>query len=225
MQHRILVLGLIGTLAAAGCSQSPAIPQDDKQKLSYTIGHQVGMKIKEDGIDVDPALVAQGLSDVIGGVEPKLTEDEMRNVMMAYQQQRFQEFKDLADKNQKTGDEFLAENKKKDGVTTLASGLQYKVITAGKGRKPKASDTVVAHYRGTLLDGKEFDSSITRGEPATFPVANVIPGWQEALKLMPEGSKWEVYIPSNLAYGPRGAGANIGPNQTLVFEIELIKVQ
>jgi FKBP-type peptidyl-prolyl cis-trans isomerase len=133
--------------------------------------------------------------------------------------------KEVGDKNMKEGEAFLAENKKKEGVVTLPSGLQYKVITAGTGKKPKATDTVTTQYRGTLIDGTEFDSSYKRGQPTTFPVAGVITGWTEALQLMPVGSKWQLFIPSNLAYGPRGAGHLIGPNATLVFEVELLSIE
>jgi FKBP-type peptidyl-prolyl cis-trans isomerase FklB len=158
-----------------------------------------------------------------------LSEQEIRETMAVFQKEmmaRQEELsKKLGEKNKKEGDVFLAENKKKDGVKTLPSGLQYKVVKAGTGKKPKLTDTVTTHYRGTLIDGTEFDSSYRRGQPATFPVNGVIPGWTEALQLMEEGAKWELFIPSNLAYGERGAGRDIGPHATLIFDIELITIQ
>lgn len=224
MQMRMMIT-LVSALALGACSQSPSIPKDDKEKFSYAVGHQIGSRLKQDKVDIDAKMLGQAIQDVINGSPLKLTEEEMRGAMMAYQQKRMEEMQATADQNLKAGEEFLAENKKKEGIVTTKSGLQYKVLTEGKGRKPKETDTVVAHYRGTLINGTEFDSSIARGEPATFPVNGVIPGWQEALKLMPEGSKWQVFIPANLAYGQRGAGESIGPNETLVFDIELIKVK
>jgi FKBP-type peptidyl-prolyl cis-trans isomerase FklB len=142
--------------------------------------------------------------------------------MMAKQQELA---KRLGEKNKKEGEAFLSENRKKEGIKALPSGLQYKVVKAGTGKKPKSTDTVTTHYRGTLIDGTEFDSSYRRGQPASFPVSGVIPGWTEALQLMEEGAKWQLFIPPNLAYGERGAGSQIGPNATLIFEIELISIQ
>jgi FKBP-type peptidyl-prolyl cis-trans isomerase FklB len=157
-----------------------------------------------------------------------MTEEEIRQTMMAFQKEMMakqeEQMKKAGEKNKKEGEAFLAENKKKEGVITLPSGLQYKVIKAGQGKKPQASDKVTVHYRGTLINGTEFDSSIRRGQPATFPVSGIIPGWSEALQLMQEGAQWQLFIPPNLAYGERGAGNVIGPNSTLIFEVELISV-
>jgi FKBP-type peptidyl-prolyl cis-trans isomerase FklB len=185
--------------------------------------------MKRQSIDIDPDILAQGIKDVFAGGKLLLTEEEFRNTMenfrkdmMAKQKMQMQE---ISDKNKKEGEEFLAENKNKEGVITLPSGLQYKVIKEGDGNLPKATDTVTVHYRGTLIDGTEFDSSYGRGEPATFPVNGVIPGWTEALQLMKAGSKWQLFIPSNLAYGERGAGGRIGPNSTLVFDVELLSIK
>jgi FKBP-type peptidyl-prolyl cis-trans isomerase FklB len=158
-----------------------------------------------------------------------LTEEEARAAIMHLQaqlrQKQIEAMKLAGEKNQKAGEAFLAENKKKEGVVTLPSGLQYKILKAGEGKKPTAEDTVVCNYRGTLIDGTEFDSSYKRGEPATFPVRGVIKGWTEALQLMPVGSKWQLFIPPTLAYGERGAGAQIGPDATLIFEVELISIK
>jgi FKBP-type peptidyl-prolyl cis-trans isomerase FklB len=164
------------------------------------------------------------------GQKPLMTEQEIRDTIGAFQKEMMAKQQELAkqmgEKNKKEGEVFLAENKKKEGVKTLASGLQYKVIKAGTGKKPKATDTVTTHYRGTLVDGTEFDSSARQGKPATFQVKGVIPGWTEALQLMEEGAKWQLFIPSNLAYGERGTqGGPIGPNAALIFDIELISIQ
>jgi len=203
--------------------------QTAKEKQSYSIGADIGSKLKSQSIDIDTDLFSQGLKDAFSGGKLLLTEQEMKDTLTALQKELMEKQaernKQLGEKNKKEGEAFLSENKKKEGVKTLPSGLQYKVIKEGTGKTPKAEDTVVTNYRGTLIDGTEFDSSLKRGQPATFPVKGVIPGWTEALQLMKEGSKWELFIPSNLAYGERGAGGVIGPNATLIFEIELISVK
>jgi len=201
----------------------------DKDKLSYSMGVATGTQMKRQSVDVDVDMFAKGLRDSASGGKLQMTEQQVQDTLMKFQQEmtakQAEKTKQFAEINKKEGEAFLAENKKKEGVKTLPSGLQYKVITDGKGKKPKESDTVTTHYRGTLIDGTEFDSSAKRGQPATFPVKGVIKGWTEALQLMKEGSKWQLFIPSDLAYGDRGAGAQIGPNATLIFEVELISIQ
>lgn len=216
-----LILFSISSLALA----EEAALSTPKQKLSYTVGYQIGQSIKRQGLEVDTDVVGQAIKDVMTDAQPKLKPEEMQAAVQAHQQASTQKRAAQAGENKKAGEAFLAANKKKEGVVTLPSGLQYKVITEGKGKKPKLTDTIVAHYRGTLVDGKEFDSSYKGGQPATFPVNAVIKGWQEILPMMPEGSKWQVFIPSELAYGEAGAGADIGPNATLIFDIELISVK
>jgi FKBP-type peptidyl-prolyl cis-trans isomerase FklB len=200
-----------------------------KDKISYAIGADLAGRLKSQSIDVDPALVARGLRDIFAGTKPLLAPDEVRAAIMDLQNQLRQKqmlaAKAASEENKKEGEAFLAENKGKEGVTTLPSGLQYKVLQTGTGDKPKPTDTVVCNYRGTLINGKEFDSSYKRGQPATFPVSGVIKGWTEALQLMPVGSKWQLFIPPDLAYGERGAGGDIGPNATLIFEVELLSIQ
>jgi FKBP-type peptidyl-prolyl cis-trans isomerase len=201
-----------------------------KQKASYAIGMNWGTGLHRQGIDVDSAALVQGMKDALSGGKTLLTEEEARAALMQLQSemQAKQQAKAAqeGDANKKEGDTFLAANKSKEGVVTLPSGLQYKILTPGTGPKPAASDSVVCNYKGTLINGTEFDSSYKRGEPATFPVTGVIKGWTEALQLMPVGSKWQLVIPSDLAYGPRGTpGGPIGPNATLVFEVELMSIK
>ena len=209
--------------------KEPAPLTTPKDKLSYAIGTDVGRKLKSQSIEVDPAIVERALRDALSDTKPAMTDDEMRATLMDLQKQlrekQMAAAKELGEKNKKEGEEFLAANKSKEGVVTLPSGLQYKVLKAGEGQKPKPSDTVECNYRGTLIDGTEFDSSYKRGQPATFPVSGVIKGWTEALQLMPVGSKWQLFIPSDMAYGERGAGAGIGPNSTLIFDVELLSIQ
>lgn len=197
----------------------------DKQKFSYTAGYQIGQNLKRQNLDLDSKTFSQGVQDAMTSAKPRLKPEEMQAAVQNQQKKDMEKQAAVAKKNLDAGLAFLEANKKKDGVTTTASGLQYKVITEGKGKQPKSTDTVVAHYRGTLINGTEFDSSYQRNEPATFPVAGVIRGWQEVLPLMQEGAKWQVYIPSDLAYGPRGAGKEIGPNEVLIFDIELVSVK
>lgn len=192
-----------------------------KDKFSYSIGVDIGRRLKQQPLDIDPDILTRGLKDALGGEEVLLTDDEMRETFMKARQEQTQK---LSGDNKEAGEAFLLKNKDQEGVTTLPSGLQYKVVKAGSGRSPAATDTVTVHYRGRLLDGREFDSSYKRGEPTRFPVNQVIPGWQEALQLMKPGDKWEVYIPSDLAYGQQGSGPVIGPNAMLIFEMELLKV-
>lgn len=203
--------------------------KDQKDKISYSIGVNIGSSVKaqtqQQGLQLSPDMVAAGLKDALSGGKTLLTEQEVKDTLMALQRDMMSKQSEVGDKNKKDGEAFLAENKKKAGVKTLPSGLQYQVIKEGKGQKPKATDTVKANYKGTLIDGTEFDSSEKHGEPATFPLGNVIPGWTEALQLMPVGSKWRLFIPSDLAYGERGAGSLIGPNSTLVFDVELLGVE
>jgi FKBP-type peptidyl-prolyl cis-trans isomerase FklB len=212
---------------------APAPLTTRKQKFSYALGMNIGTSLggtlKTQAVEVDWSLVIQGLKDSTSGAKTRLTEQEEKAVLTEVQnevrKQQTEKTKEASEKNKTDGEAFLAANKSKEGVVTLPSGLQYKILTAGTGPKPTASDSVVCNYKGTLIDGKEFDSSYKRGQPATFPVSGVIKGWTEALQLMPVGSKWQLFIPSNLAYGERGAGAEIGPNSTLVFEVELLSIQ
>lgn len=200
-----------------------------KDKVSYSIGVDLGKSFKAQGLEVDADTLAKGMKDALAGQKLQMTDDEMRSTMMATQEEMMKKREAATESagadNKKKGEAFLAENKKKDGVTALPSGLQYKVMKAGDGKKPAATDTVECHYKGTLIDGTEFDSSYSRGQPATFPVNGVIRGWQEALPLMTVGSKWQLFIPSDLAYGARGAGGDIGPNETLIFEVELLGIK
>ena len=201
-----------------------------KQKASYAIGMNWGTGLHRQGIDVDNPALIQGMKDALAGGKTLLTEDEARSALMQLQKEMQEKQQAKAaqegEANKKEGDAFLAANKTKEGVVTLPSGLQYKILTPGTGPKPTASDSVVCNYKGTLINGSEFDSSYKRGEPATFPVTGVIKGWTEALQLMPVGSKWQLFIPPDLAYGPRGTpGGPIGPNATLIFEVELISIK
>jgi FKBP-type peptidyl-prolyl cis-trans isomerase FklB len=201
-----------------------------KDKASYAIGLNIGKSMHKDSVDIDPSILLRGLRDGLAGSKPLLTDEEARAAMVALQTEmrKKQEEKMLVqgETNKKEGEVFLADNKTKDGIVTLPSGLQYKILKEGTGPKPAATDTVVCNYKGTLLDNTEFDSSYKRGQPATFPVSGVIKGWTEALQLMPVGSKWQLFIPSELAYGARGGpGGGIGPNATLLFEVELVSIQ
>ncbi len=202
-----------------------------KQKFSYALGMNIGtgysQGLKKQSVEVDWNLVIQGLKDSVSGTKTRLTEDEAKAVLTEVQNEvrkdQQEKMEQAAAKNKTEGEAFLAANKGKPGVVTLPSGLQYKILTAGTGPKPTASDSVVCNYRGTLINGTEFDSSYKRGQPATFGVGQVIKGWTEALQLMPVGSKWQLFIPSNLAYGERGPG-EIGPNATLIFDVELLSI-
>lgn len=224
-----------GLVAGSGYGQDKPELTTPKQRVSYCIGVNIGGNLKNQEVDVDTKALAAGITDAISG-KPALSAAEMREVMAAFQEQmesrmmaeeKAMEERDAKEgpENLKKGEAFLAENAKKEGVKTTASGLQYKVLKSGSGKTPNAADTVKTHYHGTLIDGTVFDSSVERGEPISFPVNRVIPGWTEALQLMKEGDKWELTIPSKLAYGERGAGDKIGPNSTLVFQVELISVE
>jgi FKBP-type peptidyl-prolyl cis-trans isomerase len=227
MKLRVITVLSLGIFAAqvssAGEPQQTLTTQQDK--LSYTFGQQFGKNIanylKQQGIKLNSNKLVKGIKHALTDKKPLLTEQEMGQVLMAFQREKFMQ---LAEKNRQKGEAFLAKNAKKEGVVSLPSGLQYKVITPGDGKTPKATDKVTTHYRGTLIDGTEFDSSYKRKKPATFPVKGVIAGWTEALQLMKEGAKWKLFIPAKLAYGMRGAGNKIGPNTTLIFKIELLKV-
>ncbi len=224
----IAALGFL-FLAFQASAGEDLVLKNQKDKVSYIIGMEIGKNFKKQSVDVDPDILTRGIKDAISGGKSLLTEQEIQETMAAFQKEmtaKQEELtKKLGEKNKKEGEAFLAENKKKGDVKTLPSGLQYKVIKAGTGKKPKINDTVTTHYRGTLVDGTEFDSSYRRGQPVSFPVSGVIPGWTEALQLMEEGAKWQLFIPPNLAYGERGMGGVIGPNATLIFEIELISIQ
>ena len=203
--------------------------KNQKEKVSYSIGLDFGRNMKRQSIDIDVELVARGIRDGLTGVKPALTDSEKQVCMTAFQQEvmakRAEIAKKQAEENKKEGEAFLAENKKKPGVITLPSGLQYKILKQGSGRSPKVTDSVTTHYRGTLINGKEFQSSYKLGQPATFIVGGVIPGWVEALQKMKVGSKWQLFIPAELAYGGNGAGDEIGPNSTLIFEVELLAIK
>ncbi|KHD07323.1 hypothetical protein PN36_18070 [Candidatus Thiomargarita nelsonii] len=201
----------------------------DQDKLNYTFGYTIGNNFKSQGIELNLDMLVKGMKAALSDSEALVSQQEMSAVLKNFQKKqmakRMAARQALTETNIKAGEAFLAENKTKEGVVTLPSGLQYKVITPGTGKTPKATDKVKTHYRGTLIDGTEFDSSYKRGKPATFPVKGVIKGWTEALQLMKEGAKWQLFIPADLAYGKRGAGKKIGANATLIFEIELISIE
>ncbi len=251
MKTRTLAVVAASLLALSACKDdkaaAPAAPAEAKpaaasglttqeQKVSYILGMNIGSQFKANQVTLDESSFVAGIKTAVDGSEPKLTKEDIQQTMQAFQTEMQKKQEDAqkaqqaameaaAVKNKEDGAKFLAENAKKAGVQTTASGIQYEVLTEGKGDKPKATDTVTVNYVGTLIDGKEFDSSIKRNEPATFAVGAVIPGWVEILQLMPVGSKWKVAIPSDLAYGAGGTGGDIGPNATLIFEIELLKIE
>ncbi len=215
--------------ATAAKTPVPLALKTPKDKFSYALGMKMGGNLKKQDVPVDSAILARGLKDALSGGKTLMTDDEAQAALAQVQNdlRKKQQEKMQAEGagNKKEGDTFLAANKAKDGVVTLPSGLQYKILKEGTGPKPAATDSVVCNYRGTLINGTEFDSSYKRGQPATFPVSGVIKGWTEALQLMPVGSKWQLFVPSDLAYGERGPGPEIGPNSTLIFEVELLSIQ
>ena len=230
----IAVLCLCAFASTAAAAEQGKKFKTKKEQISYSLGYDMANNFKRGEVDVDPAIVMQGMKDAQAG-KPQMSEQEMR-VVLSELQQKYQakqqemqakqqeQRKEQGVKNKKEGEAFLAENKKKPGITTLPSCLQYKMLTEGKGKTPKATDKVTVHYRGTLIDGAEFDSSYKRGQPATFGLNQVIKGWTEGVQLMKEGGKIQLFVPSELGYGERGAGGQIGPNATLIFEVELISV-
>jgi len=224
MKTRVLVTSLL-MASSVSIVHAEGSLGSEKQKFSYAVGVQIGQDLKRNGMDIDADAVAMAIDDAMEGKKPQLTMEEMQAIFSDYQKKEVAKKELAGSANKAEGEAFLAENSGKEGVTTLPSGLQYKVLTVGKGKQPTAEDTVSVHYRGTLINGTEFDSSYQRGEPATFPVNGVISGWTEALQLMKEGAKWQLFIPSDLAYGPRGAGGDIGPHSMLQFDVELLSVK
>ena len=233
LQRKLILaigIGLLTTFAATAqdAPDAKTAPPIDKDKFSYALGMNFGSNFKKQGLDLDPATFYKAFADAYGGGKTTMTEDEMKAVLTAAAQdfrkkQAALQATKAAD-TEKEGEKFLAENRTKEGVVTLPSGLQYKILKAGTGEKPTLDDTVVCNYKGTLINGTEFDASEKHGGPATFPVKGVIAGWTEALQLMPAGSKWQLFVPANLAYGPQGP-PDIGPNATLIFEVELVSIQ
>jgi FKBP-type peptidyl-prolyl cis-trans isomerase FklB len=234
MYSRLFVVMFL-LLFAVGCSAEEAKVAPElkletpKSRISYTIGVNIGQDFKNQQMDVDTDVLLMGLKDSLDGKELKLTDEEMIAEIQAFQKEMqakmVAEMEAATIKNKAEGEAFLAENANKEGVVVTESGLQYKVLEAGEGDSPGAADVATVHYRGTLIDGTQFDSSYDRGQPATFPVGGVIAGWTEALQLMKPGAKWQLTIPAELAYGERGAGQDIGPNATLLFDVELISVE
>lgn len=221
----IAALGVVLLASQVLAADTPVLTSETARQ-SYAIGVDIARNFKKLGISMDLDVFVKAFRDVFSGEKLLMSERDLRLVMNAYrselQQKQAEMTRITAEVNKKAGETFLASNKEKEGVVTLESGLQYKIIKEGKGKKPVDGDMIECNYRGTLIDGKEFDSSYENGAPAFFPLDKVIPGWKEALKLMPVGSKWQLFVPPSLAYGDRGAGRDIGPNQTLIFEIELL---
>jgi len=222
----VLCAVLVTTQVAAAEEQEL---KTQKERISYVVGLEMANNLKKNMIDLDVETLVRGVKDALSGAKPLMTEQERKETIVALQnelQAKQQELtKAIAEKNKKEGEAFLAENKNKQGVITMPSGLQYKILADGKGKSPKATDAVSVNYRGMLIDGTEFDSSYKRGQPETFVVNRIIPGWTEALQLMKPGSKWQLFIPPDLAYGERGTGGPIGPNAVLIFEVELISIK
>lgn len=216
-------------LVAPALADHPNVLKDQRDKASYSIGVNIGSGIKANALDLNTDALMAGVQDGISGAKPQLTDKEREETLMAFEQDMMKKeterLKELAEKNKKEGTAFLAANKAKEGVKTLPSGLQYKVLAEGNGAQPKPTDQITVNYRGTLLDGTEFDNSYKRGEPATLQLNGVIKAWSEALPLMKTGAKWELFVPADLAYGEKGAGRAIGPNSTLIFEVELLSIK
>ena len=228
---KTLLAAALSTVLIAGCANAggDTMLKNEKDKVSYSIGLNIGSNFKSQSVDINPDILIKGIKDAISGSKPLMTEKEIQETMTVFQKEitakQAERTKSLAETNKKEGEAFLAANKGKDGVKTTSSGLQYKIIKDGNGQTPKATDTVTVNYSGTLIDGTEFDSSYKRGEPASFPLNGVIPGWTEALQMMKVGSKWQLFLPPAIAYGERGQGRVIGPNAALIFEVELLSVK
>jgi FKBP-type peptidyl-prolyl cis-trans isomerase FklB len=224
-----IVFSAVVLAACQGNTQDRTSLTNHTDSVSYSIGMDIGKNIKRQSMEISSAALSKGIRDVLDSNKLMLTDEQAEQIMISFQHEMMAKQEatrgEQASKNEKEGGAFLEANKTKPGVKTTASGLQYKVIKQGTGKTPSATQTVTVNYKGTLIDGTEFDSSYKRGEPATFPVNGVIKGWTEALQLMPIGSKWELYIPPDLAYGPSGAGGVIPPNATLIFEVELISIK
>ena len=222
-----LVAVALGLVMSTAINAADAL-NTDLDKLSYSIGSDLGKNFKSQGIEVNPTVLAEGIKDGMSGSALKLTDEQMKDVLNKFQkdlmEKRTAEFNKKAEENKVKGEAFLAKNKAKEGVVTLADGLQYKIIKNGTGAKPGKDDNVTVEYKGTLISGEVFDSTEKTGKPATFKLSQVIPGWTEALQLMPVGSTWEIYVPANLAYGQRSVGGPIGPNETLIFVVDAIGV-
>jgi FKBP-type peptidyl-prolyl cis-trans isomerase FklB len=225
MKRVPIILAAFSVILTVSAEEKPPQLKDLKDKFSYSIGLDIGFNFKKQKVDVNPDAMMAGLKDALNGKQPLLNEDQVKETMTAFTKQVEDRQKAAAEQNTKEGEKFLAENKKKPGVKTTASGLQYKAIKEGTGPQPKATDTVVANYRGTLIDGTEFDSSYKRGQPATFPLSGVIKGWTEGLQLMKVGSKYQFFIPASLAYADRAMSPEIGANSTLIFDVELVGIQ
>ena len=228
LMNRLIISIAALSIASIGLAQDKGALKDQKDKASYSIGHDIGTTFKKQNVDLNPEAILAGMKDAMAGKDA-ISKDERDKVLEAFTKEMTEKqaaaSKEAAAKNAAEGEKFLAENKKKEGVKVTASGMQYKVLKEGTGPTPKETDTVVTNYKGTLIDGTEFDSSYKRGEPASFPVNRVIKGWTEALQMMKTGSKYQLFIPPNLAYGERGAGRDIGPNSTLIFEVELLSIK
>jgi FKBP-type peptidyl-prolyl cis-trans isomerase FklB len=242
---KVLILLAVASFFASSCETPKPAPKKEivkadlkteDEKVSYSVGFSMGSSFKEEELKMNLEILKQGIEDGFTGSKQILDEEEMKKTMTALREKmrakkqaeymkRMEERKEQGEENKEKGKAFLEENKTKEGVVTLESGLQYKILQEGTGASPKATDTVKCQYKGTTIDGKEFDSSYKRGQPATFAVNRVIKGWTEGLQLMKEGGKWQFFIPSELAYGERGAGQNIGPNEVLIFEIELLAIE
>jgi len=233
MMRKMTLMGLALCCAVIAVPQVSAkgtqVLKTQKDKISYSVGVSVARNFQQQGVEINPDVMIVGLKDALTGGKLQFTEDEIHKILNTYQEElRLKQAKArdaAAEKNGKDGAAFLAANKMQKGVVTLPSGLQYKILKEGDGRKPTDADTVECHYRGTLVNGTEFDSSYRAGKPVSFKVTGVIPGWTEALKLMSVGSKWQLFIPSQLAYGERGAGNRVGPRETLIFDVELIAIK
>ena len=228
MMCMVIILLNVLIFLSVGLTDEQQKLNNQRDKESYSLGYQFGQSLKVQEIDINLDVYTSGIKDALGGKQPMMKQEEMQAMIAELQKRvmavRQKEFKEKAAKNLAEAKAFLGENKKKEGIKTLPSGLQYKILTEGSGKMPKATDTVTVQYRGTLINGTEFDSSYKRGQPATFQVNGVIRGWIEALQLMKEGSKWQLFIPPELAYGERGAGGQIQPNNALIFEVELVSV-
>jgi FKBP-type peptidyl-prolyl cis-trans isomerase FklB len=227
--RRLVIAAVMMTWPVMALAQDAPALKTDKDRLSYAMGMDLGSQLKSQSVEIDAALFARGLKEALSGTKTLLTEEEARAAIAELQKtmvaKQAAAAKAAGDKNKAEGEAFLAANKAKPGVVTLPSGLQYQVITNGTGPKPTAEQTVVCQYKGSLINGKEFDSSYKRGQPASFPVNKVIKGWTEVLQLMPVGSKWQVFVPSSLAYAERGSAPDIEPNATLIFEVELVGIK